>query len=179
MTNVSIEERVNRLERRVNFWRRATISLAALGGVGLVSGAAFKPKSMKLDRLTVSEEIVVGDAEGATSAFVAIGVAKKGQDVGDRAVYLENDGQSAYLTLRNRTNRASIDMAAKDTSAHTYYHTDGSMIFMEAAGEHKKGTTRFQLSKTGSPELFWSIGTHPDEGYGFLMRDGEKVSILP
>ncbi len=59
------------------------------------------------------------------------------------------------------------------------YHTDGSMIFVEASGESKKGMTRLQLRNMVSPEVFWSMGTHPDEGYGFLMQEGEKRSLLP
>jgi hypothetical protein len=179
MTGVSIEARVRRLERSVSFWRRATVGLVALGGVGLALGAAFKPKTMSVDRLHVSEEIVVGDAEGNEGAFVTIGVAGKGQDLSDRAKYLEKDKQAAYITLRNRLSQSSIDMAANEGSAHTYYHTDGSMIFVESAGARHKGTTRLQLRKLGTPELFWSVGTHPDEGYGFLMQDGEQRSVLP
>ncbi|MFI4897373.1 MAG: hypothetical protein ACIARR_06070 [Phycisphaerales bacterium JB059] len=178
-TGVSVEERLCRLERSVSFWKRATLGLVALGGAGVVLGAAFKPKTMSVDRLHVSEEIVVGDAEGVKGAFVTIGVAARGQDVSDRAKYLEADKQAAYITLRNGLSRASIDMSADEGSAHTYYHTDGSMIFVEAAGEREKGMTRLQLRQMGAPELFWSMGTHPDAGYGFLMEDGEQRSVLP
>ena len=177
MSNVTLEERVQRLERSVSLWRRATIGLVALGGAGLVLGAAFKPKSMKLDRLVVSEEIVVGSAEGQ---FVAIGaVSSEKQDVSERSSYVDNRYRGAYLHVRGGSIGSSLDLLATQGAAEMRIGTEGAQIFMESAGEIREGSTRFQLHSMGGPKAMWSFGTRPGEGVGFVNQDGERTDLVP
>lgn len=176
MTDISIEERVSRLERSVSLWRRATIGLVALGGAGLVLGAAFKPKSMKLDRLTVSEEIVVGDAGGQ---FVAIGaVTSEKQDVSERSTYVDNRYRGAYLNVRGGSIGSALDLLATEGAAEMRIGTTGAQIFMESAGEPREGSTRFQLHTMGGPKAMWSFGTRPGEGVGFVNQNGERTDLV-
>ena len=150
MAGETIEQRVERLERSVGRWRRATLGVAALCAAGVVLGGAYRPRTVTADRLLVSEEIVVGDAEGQ---FVSIGaVTGLGQDVSARATYVDNRLRGAYLRVRGGSIGSSVDLLATEGAAEMRIGTTGAQVFMESAGEPNEGSTRVQgTSSVRSP----------------------------